>query len=113
MGNAVCLCSRLAYLRALAAANIPNLGSRVATSRHEHVLVSGANGEGHDVAVVVAEGGDRFALLDVPVDAGGVAGGGDDVLRGGGLVKKERTTKRRTVLNDKILCKDRYSPAHQ
>ena len=66
-------------LGALSGPDIPNLGGGVAGSRNEHVLVGGGDGKGHDITVVVPEGGDSLTLLDIPVDAGGVSGGGDDV----------------------------------
>lgn len=65
-------------LDGLAGADIPELGERIAGTRDECVLVGGVEADAHDVAEVVGKLGDALARLNVPLDAGHVAGRGED-----------------------------------
>lgn len=42
-------------------------------------LISGADGQTHDISIVVSESGDGLSLLNVPVNASGVSTTRDDV----------------------------------
>ena len=64
---------------AFPSANIPDLGGGVAGAGDEHVRVDrGKDREGHDVSLVVGEGGLRLAQFNVPEHAEGVSRGGQN-----------------------------------
>lgn len=65
-------------LNSLASSNIPELGKSVAGARHEDVLVSGVDANGHDIAQVIRELGHLGPGFNIPQHAGHVAGRGQD-----------------------------------
>ena len=65
-------------LTALLLSDIPQLSERIASSRHELVVVERIYAQAHDVAQVVCELGDLLPSLDIPQHTGHVTRRGED-----------------------------------
>lgn len=66
-------------LDALAGADIPDFGGKVAGARDKDVLL-GEDGQAHDITSVIQELDQLCTGLDIPEKARDVAGGGQDLL---------------------------------